>query len=1198
MKATSQLTRSAKILKESNRYGINAALRYILLLVLFLNALPGYGQSVITVFSENWDNASSTQPWKYFSSGWFHDDPLNTLQNETGKGKVLKVNFPNGTIGTTAGFGNYRIPLDSAYKELYLSWEYFIPSTFDYGYADGQGGGKFFASFAGGSMTAIPNSDNTEVDGWVSILLFQNGTYSTYNYFKGSSFDPYGWPNGDRIAALHKGEWRRVTIRMKVNDGDLSNGLFEVFDNDVLVYQQTNAKIVNSAHPEYLIEHIYLNTFFGGGSAQHICPVEQYMEFDNLTAFYYPQGSPNYRAGASENGRVIQVPQATSYHPVPPNKFTPATYTDANGTIQSHCGFAQAVNHNDGFETSTIQVSGATSLKINVTRFDYDNGVGYSGYKQVLKIYQGIGSGRVLKQTYEKGGMAAPGSLEISGNSATIEWQAGIGSHDGFEIKYTSNGSGSGKNCLCSNYFAVQGKGSSAFVPVPAAPSSLSYTAQTKNSISLKWSDNDANEQGFKLYRSLSATDGFTQVASLSANVTSYTDNSLQPSTTYHYKIVAYNQTGNSAFSSVLTASTSALQIPAAPGNLSVTNVDYSAAILSWADNSSNENGFDLERSGPNDLTVKNTISLQANTSVYNESGLISDAIYQYRVRAKNADGNSSWSNIIEVKTLAQVVVVDSPEDTTPVVTTPVVINNSPTITNQQFTIREDNFSGNYIGKVISTDPDPGQNLEYAIVSGNNSGLFTIDSRNGNLSITSTKIFGPGSSSYEIIVQVKDDAAESKTATAKIKVILVGQSSTVYINPENTNDALANGSIYHPFDTWNDITWKEGYTYLQKRGTVVNADKIMIGANNVSIGAYGDGELPVIASETNTYLLCGFEKSGIRIQNLNLQADNAVSCIYFLGSTNDSIVIDHCILTANVNAIKIVEGKSFVSRYNTITSMHEGIFTTAIFNDIYYNIFKKCSTAVNVMSDNSKAEICNNVFFDNKESVSVTYAELTLYNNIFYMDEPGQTALKLGAGKIQSDHNIFYPEQSGFVKIANAVYNSLQQLQLGMKIDLNSFNSDPQFVDMYNENFAVTEGSPAINAGINVLFGLDFTGNKVPQAGVTDIGVLEFGGNNTNRNNEPGKNSSLTLYPNPSTGNVNIMAELLQEDTQEGQAPDKHELKVMDMSGKIVFSKIIANNVNSTFQEEIDLSGYSNGLYFIVLQMADKVLQEKLILSK
>jgi hypothetical protein len=77
------------------------------------------------------------------------------------------------------------------------------------------------------------------------------------------------------------------------------------------------------------------------------------------------------------------------------------------------------------------------------------------------------------------------------------------------------------------------------------------------SSITLRWNDVQ-NETSYSIERSTSATTGFVQIASLSANVISYTDNGLTSGTTYYYRIRASNSAGSSAYS--LTSATTQIQ--------------------------------------------------------------------------------------------------------------------------------------------------------------------------------------------------------------------------------------------------------------------------------------------------------------------------------------------------------------------------------------------------------------------------------------------------------------------------------------------------------------------------------------------------------------------------------------------------------------------------------------------------------------
>lgn len=99
------------------------------------------------------------------------------------------------------------------------------------------------------------------------------------------------------------------------------------------------------------------------------------------------------------------------------------------------------------------------------------------------------------------------------------------------------------------------GTGTSA--TIPTAPNGLNAVPMSSSRINLTWSDNAGNETGYKVEQC--AGDGctsFTLIATVGANVTSYSSSGLNRNTIYRYRVRAYNAVGNSAYSNVVTAKT------------------------------------------------------------------------------------------------------------------------------------------------------------------------------------------------------------------------------------------------------------------------------------------------------------------------------------------------------------------------------------------------------------------------------------------------------------------------------------------------------------------------------------------------------------------------------------------------------------------------------------------------------------------
>jgi len=196
----------------------------------------------------------------------------------------------------------------------------------------------------------------------------------------------------------------------------------------------------------------------------------------------------------------------------------------------------------------------------------------------------------------------------------------------------------------------------------PSAPSNLSATAISPSQINLSWTDNSTNEDGFKIEGASSSGGPWSQIATVGANVTTYSNTGLNASTAYYYRVCAYNASGNSAYSN--TASTTTLPtLPDAPSNLSASAVSSSQINLSWTDNSTNEDGFKIERASSAGGPWSQIATVGTNLTAYSDTGLNASTTYYYRVCAYNAAGNSAYSNTASAATVPSVIAltIDSP---------------------------------------------------------------------------------------------------------------------------------------------------------------------------------------------------------------------------------------------------------------------------------------------------------------------------------------------------------------------------------------------------------------------------------------------------------------------------------------------------------------------------------------------------------
>ncbi|RLG70453.1 MAG: hypothetical protein DRO07_00115 [Candidatus Iainarchaeum archaeon] len=183
-------------------------------------------------------------------------------------------------------------------------------------------------------------------------------------------------------------------------------------------------------------------------------------------------------------------------------------------------------------------------------------------------------------------------------------------------------------------------------------PTNLQITDKTTSSITLSWTDNSTIEDGFKIERSPDGS-SWSQIATVTANTTSYTDSGLACNTKYYYRLRAYYSTSNSGYSNTASAYT----LTTVPTSLSLNADSDTQLTLTWSEcaNNSPENWINetTGNTGGSDSTGWQT----ANT--YVDTGLSPNTQYCYRVKAKNGDG-------IETAYSAQQCKYTLPEDPAP----------------------------------------------------------------------------------------------------------------------------------------------------------------------------------------------------------------------------------------------------------------------------------------------------------------------------------------------------------------------------------------------------------------------------------------------------------------------------------------------------------------------------------------------------
>lgn len=184
----------------------------------------------------------------------------------------------------------------------------------------------------------------------------------------------------------------------------------------------------------------------------------------------------------------------------------------------------------------------------------------------------------------------------------------------------------------------------------PSAPGNLRITSSSTNSVSLSWNASTDNI-GVEWYDIF--INGLKSYVTKSTSFTCYNLTSVTGGTAFVVK--ARDAAGNLSLPSnnvIGLISGSVPPPPAKPGNITVTPLSHKSIKLDWADNSTDETGFNIYRS-LNPIAGFTLIgAVPANTTTYTDNaGLLPATTYYYQVSATyiyggsdiNAEPQASW---------------------------------------------------------------------------------------------------------------------------------------------------------------------------------------------------------------------------------------------------------------------------------------------------------------------------------------------------------------------------------------------------------------------------------------------------------------------------------------------------------------------------------------------------------------------------
>ncbi len=184
---------------------------------------------------------------------------------------------------------------------------------------------------------------------------------------------------------------------------------------------------------------------------------------------------------------------------------------------------------------------------------------------------------------------------------------------------------------------------------LPSVPINLSAVVVSSAGINLSWnaSTDNVGVTGYKIFRN------GTQIGTSATN--SYVNTGLTAATTYSYTVSAYDMAGNnSAQSSSVSATTQAVAdiTPPVISTIISSAVSTTGATITWTtnENSDTQVGYGITTSY-GQLTTLNTTMVTSHSVTL--SGLSPQTTYNFRVKSKDATGNSAESSNNTFITLA-----------------------------------------------------------------------------------------------------------------------------------------------------------------------------------------------------------------------------------------------------------------------------------------------------------------------------------------------------------------------------------------------------------------------------------------------------------------------------------------------------------------------------------------------------------------
>ncbi len=267
--------------------------------------------------------------------------------------------------------------------------------------------------------------------------------------------------------------------------------------------------------------------------------------------------------------------------------------------------------------------------------------------------------------------------IQVSGTTATVTWKDNADNEADYTV-YWAKGTGAAKPAMGTSAFAKAGVGGTATfiiadlsagsaytvwveaknciatsmaitgpantIPLPLAPTGFtaSITGAASDTLHLSWTNRATDAKGYRVYYSTTALIPATPgVDNLPLDATSTDITGLMPLTTYHFWIVAFNDSGES--NPALTGQAAVGKPPNAPAGLMVdATTSKFKMVVSWTGGDTSAQSYKLNWTIDGIAANANPITVAGDQTSYTLAEVYANSTYVFSLQDRKSVGDSA----------------------------------------------------------------------------------------------------------------------------------------------------------------------------------------------------------------------------------------------------------------------------------------------------------------------------------------------------------------------------------------------------------------------------------------------------------------------------------------------------------------------------------------------------------------------------